>query len=193
MFGPVVKGAWLGFCIAVPVGPIGILVLTKSLQFGRWAGLASGFGAALADMTYGFLAAAGVRLAAAHARVIGIVGGVVLLLLAWKSWREKPAADCAAPPQKTLWSSTITTFLLTLSNPMTILSFAAMIASVGVDAPMQFVAGVFAGSMLWWLTLSLAAGSLRHLIEIRSTMLNRLAASSLAAFGVYAIWVKTLG
>ena len=187
MLDSIFKGVWLGFCIAAPVGPTGILVLTQALQRGPGAALASGLGAALADLIYGFLAVAGVRLAAGHARAVGVIGGVILLWLAWRSWRQTPAAA-----EKIRVSGTATTFLLTLSNPMTILSFAALVASTGGTAPGYFVMGVFLGSMLWWTILSVTAGSMRRWVEIRGALLNRLSAVTLASFGIWAIWTRAL-
>ena len=184
MVAPLAKGIWLGFSIAAPVGPIGILVLKRALQRGYRAGIASGFGAALADLIYGCLAVAGVRLFAGTGRVVAIVGGLVLLWLAWRSWHEQPAQDSAVT------GGTITTFLLTLSNPMTILSFAAMIASVGAASPVYFVAGVFLGSMLWWTILSVSASSVRRWMEVRGVVLNKISALTLAAFGLWAIYAR---
>lgn len=192
MINAVLKGVSLGFCIAAPVGPIGILILKQALQRGRSAGLASGLGAALADLIYGFLAVAGVRLVAGYGRAVAVVGGFVLLILAWKLWREKPATDAAGVTTKSRWSGVGTTFFLTLSNPMTIVSFAAMVASTAADAPAYFVAGVFVGSMLWWAMLSLTAVWLRRWIEIRGILLNRLAGGTIACFGIWTIWSKGL-
>lgn len=186
------RGAWLGFCIAAPVGPIGILVLKQSVQRGRWAGIASGFGAALADLIYGYLTIAGVRLAGRYGRVTATAGGLLLLWLAWKSWRETPRCDDAAPELRAGWRNTFTTFLLTLSNPMTILMFAGLIASAATNAPAQFVAGVFLGSMAWWIILSTTAAWLGQAIAIRGSVLNRIAAVTLASFGVWALWAQGL-
>jgi putative LysE/RhtB family amino acid efflux pump len=191
MLSSVVKGVWLGFCIAAPVGPIGILVLTQALRRGPGAALASGLGAALADLIYGLLAVAGVRLAAGHARIVGVTGGFILLWLAWRSWRASPA-NGDAPEMKIRLGGTATTFFLTLSNPMTILSFAAMVASTGGASPGYFVMGVFLGSMLWWTILSVTGGSLGRWIEIRAVVLNRLSAATLASFGIWAIWSRAL-
>jgi putative LysE/RhtB family amino acid efflux pump len=188
MIGSVLKGAWLGLCIAAPIGPIGILVLTRALRWGRGAGLASGFGVALADLIYGLLAVAGVRLAAGHARTLAIVGGFILLWLAWRLWRQMPSGDAAPAARMSRWSCAATTFLLTMSNPMTIVLFGAMVASAGAGRPAQFVGGIFLGSMLWWTVLSFAAAWLRRWIEIRGVVLNRIAAVTLAAFGLWAIW-----
>ena len=183
MLDAIAKGTWLGFAIAAPVGPIGVLVLKQSLRHGRRAGLSSGLGAALADLIYGFLAVAGVRLAAGAGRAVGLAGGLMLLWLAYRSWREQPAA-ASAP----IAGGTLSTFLLTLSNPMTILSFAALVASVGAGAPGWFVCGVFLGSMLWWTLLSCAAASLSGFLNGRARMLNRIAAVTLAVFGIVALW-----
>jgi putative LysE/RhtB family amino acid efflux pump len=188
----IAKGAWLGFCIAAPVGPIGTLVLKQSLKWGSRAGLASGLGAALADLCYGFLAVAGVRLAAAYARPIAVLGGCFLLWLAWKSWREAPTEGVAATKRTSSIRNLATTFVLTVSNPMTILSFAAMVASVGAEAPAYFVAGVFVGSMLWWVLLSTTSAWLAAFIEVRGAVVNRAAAVTLATFGIWAIWSKGL-
>ncbi len=190
MIEPVVKGLWLGFCIAAPVGPIGTLVLKKSLRWGFRTGVICGMGAALADLCYGLVASAGVRLTSAYSRPFAVVGGLLLLWLAWKSWQDAPAQEATNVAEQRWVRNMTTTFLLTLSNPMTILSFAALIASSGSEAPECFVAGIFAGSMLWWITLSAASSGLARFIEIRGFVLNRVAAITLAAFGIWAIYSK---
>jgi putative LysE/RhtB family amino acid efflux pump len=191
MIDSLAKGLWLGFCIAAPVGPIGTLVLKRSLTSGFRAGLACGLGAALADLCYGILAAAGIHFAAAYARPLAIAGGLLLLWLAWKSWQEtSPSAEIK--PRKGYLRNVAATFLLTLSNPMTILVFAAMIASAGSRSPGWFVIGVFSGSMLWWLTLSGAASSLTPYIAVRGVVLNRIAAITLAAFGLWTLFTCAL-
>ena len=189
MVSSILRGVWLGFSIAAPVGPIGVLVLKRALQSGRWAGIRSGFGAALADLIYGFLAVAGVRLAAGYSRGVAIAGGSVLLWLAWRSWKERPRADGDGEAEER-YRGTLATFLLTLSNPMTILSFAAMVASAGADAPALFVVGVFSGSMLWWVVLSIGAAAFRPALEGKGIALNRLAAVTLGCFGLWALLVR---
>lgn len=189
---PVAEGVWLGFSIAAPIGPIGALVLKQSLRSGFRAGLVSGLGAALADLCYGMLAAAGVHMAASYARPIAIVGGVILLWLAWKTWHQAPRPEIAVAKREGQLRRIGTTFLLTISNPMTILSFAAMISAVGAADPAQFVAGVFLGSMAWWTVLSASSSWIAKRIEIRSSILNRAAAITLAGFGVWGVLVKGL-
>ena len=182
------KGMWLGFCIAAPVGPIGILVLTRAIRSGYKAGLASGLGAAMADFIYGVLAVAGVRMVPGNDRSLGLAGGLFLLWLAWKSWRDRPVSEVSLTGSQ----GTLTTFMLTISNPMTILSFAAMVASSGTQDPVWFVAGVFAGSMLWWTLLSATAAWLRSRIQTQAVLFSRLSALTLASFGVWAIWSRLL-
>lgn len=188
----IAEGAWLGFCIAAPVGPIGTLVLKQSLRSGFRAGVVSGLGAALADLCYGSLAAAGIRLAAAYKRPVAIVGGIILLWLAWKTWHEASPQDVATAQSEGALRRAATTFLLTISNPMTILSFAAMISAVGATDPAQFVGGVFLGSMLWWTVLSASSAWIANRVEIRGSMLNRVAALTLGGFGVWGVVVKGL-
>ncbi|HEY4379337.1 MAG TPA: LysE family transporter [Acidobacteriaceae bacterium] len=191
MFDSIAKGLWLGFCIAAPVGPIGTLVLKQSLTRGFRAGFTSGLGAALADLCYGALAAAGIHFAAAYSRPIAVVGGAVLLWLAWRSWHEPaPAADLKT--REGNLRNFATTFLLTLSNPMTILSFAALIASTGSAAPGWFVLGVFSGSLLWWLILCAGASSLAPYLAHRGAILNRVAAVTLATFGLWTLYTRIL-
>jgi threonine/homoserine/homoserine lactone efflux protein len=195
MIDAIAKGVWLGFCIAAPVGPIGLLVMNRAIRSGRRAGLASGLGAALADLVYGILAVAGVRLAAGFVRPAALCGGVLLLWLAWRAWRQAPAstAVAAAAGSRTCLACWGTTFALTITNPMTLLAFVALVASTGANAPAWFVLGIFLGSMLWWTLLSCAAGWLGASGLARGPWLGRLAGFSLAAFGCRSIWDKGLG
>ena len=192
MLASFIKGAWIGICIAAPVGPIGTLVLKKSLRSGFRVGLICGAGAALADLCYGLAASTGLRLAAAYSRAIAIVGGVFLLWLAFRSWREARVEQAVDLKSQSPLRDLATTFLLTLSNPMTIVSFAALIASVGSEAPIWFVGGVFTGSMLWWFVLSGASSSVGRFVEIRGQVINRAAALVLAAFGIWAIYSRMM-
>jgi len=176
----VLQGAVLGFSIAAPVGPIGVLVLRRSIDGGRKAGFLCGLGAATADLCYGAAAAYGVTALSAWQRPTSIIGGILLLYLAWSTYRSSPGEKAASS------SGFAGTFALTLANPMTILSFAALVASAGTASPAWFIAGVFLGSLAWWALLSSAAA----LIPARRATLvwvNRLAALVLAGFGLAAL------
>ncbi|RKP46680.1 LysE family translocator [Pararobbsia silviterrae] len=161
--------AWtIGFCIAAPVGPIGMLCIERSLSDGFERGLATGLGAACADAVYGLLGAVGVAGIVtgfpAVTRVLQIGGGLFLLWLAAAMFRTRARAGISRGATVSVRRAFATTFALTLSNPTTILSFVAMFAALGSSvaasdggpwrATALMVAGVFTGSACWWLALS---------------------------------------
>jgi threonine/homoserine/homoserine lactone efflux protein len=167
-----VRGFVLGFTIAAAVGPISLLCIRRTLAEGRLVGLVSGLGVATADATYGAIAAFGLTavsdLLVDGRRVLGIVGGAFLLWLAWRTFRAVPgdARPTDAAARHGLARAYLSTLGLTLTNPMTILSFAALFVGLGVtasDAPgaALLTAGVFAGSAAWWLVLVGLVGALR--------------------------------
>ncbi|MDX2137177.1 MAG: LysE family transporter [Chloroflexota bacterium] len=165
----------LGFSIAAPVGPIGVLTIRRTLAHGRLAGLATGMGAASADAVYGALAAFGLTLITDFlVRIqtpISILGALFLLWLGIKTLRTPPADHAAQATGSTLPGMYASSFLLTITNPMTILSFLALFVGAGLMAEggdtsivhaTVIVAGVFSGSAVWWLLLSGGVGLLRE-------------------------------
>lgn len=164
------QGIGIGFAIAAPVGPIGMLCIRRSLRNGWVAGLVTGLGAATADAMYGLVAAGGLGLAGwliGHARGLSLAGAALLAALGVESLRAfrrkatapgERATEPDAPPASA-HAAFASTFALTASNPMTIVSFVGVIAALGAPGagtagtPWLLVAGVFAGSMLWWLIL----------------------------------------
>jgi len=162
----------IGFSIAAPVGPIGVLCIRRSLTEGRWTGLVTGLGAATADAFYGSIAAFGLTLVSSfligQASWIRLVGGLFLAYLGVKTLLSKPAERPAQAGGMNLAGAYSSTLLLTLTNPMTILSFAAIFAGLGAGlsghgygSAVSIVLGVFAGSSCWWLLLSTGASLLR--------------------------------
>lgn len=174
----VARGFVLGFTIAVAVGPISLLCIRRTLAEGRVVGLASGLGVATADATYGAIAAFGLTavsdLLIDGRRVLGIVGGCFLLWLAWRTFRAVPSDGASADTgaRRGLPAAYLSTLGLTLTNPMTILSFAALFVGLGVtggDAAgaASLTAGVFAGSAAWWVVLVAVVGALRSRVTPR--------------------------
>lgn len=154
----------LGLAVAAPLGPIGTLCINRTLKSGLRAGLAGGLGTALGDAFYAAIAALGFTAFAAaivtFETPLKLIGGLFMLWLGWKGLAAVPLGHPHAPSGacrvKNLAGIVLTTFLLTITNPMTVLFFAAMFASIGSlegDAPCVVVAGIFGGSMLWWLIL----------------------------------------
>jgi threonine/homoserine/homoserine lactone efflux protein len=173
------RGVAIGFAIASPVGPIGTLCVRRTLAFGLRNGIATGLGAATADATYAALAAAGISAATAlTARIalpLHVVGALALAYLALTIVRRRPAErDAELRPASDLVAFA-TTFVLTLCNPATILSFAAVVAAtalgrhaLALGAGVAFVAGVWVGSALWWLILSGTIARVRHRLGSRA-------------------------
>jgi len=206
MFDPhyFLKGAALGFSIAAPVGPIGILCIRRTLQFGRWSGLFSGLGATFADLLYGVIAAFGLTFISdfilAEKFWIRLLGGVFLLFLGMKTFFAKPIDLAHAKVNhKTLISDFFSTFLLTLSNPLTIFAFVAVFAALGLvhtshkytDA-LWLIFGIFVGSTVWWLLISEGITFFRKKLN-RGIMpwINRFAGMLIIAFGL-AVWLSIL-
>jgi threonine/homoserine/homoserine lactone efflux protein len=198
------RGLVIGFSIAAPVGPIGILCIRRTLTEGRTSGFLSGLGAATADALYGCIAGFGLTVISAFLVEqrfwIQLIGGVFLLALGVKTLRSAPAEQAAAASGTGLTASYASTFLLTLTNPMTILSFAGIFAALGVaetggdvSAAALLVLGVFVGSAAWWLLLSGGVGLLREKLStgvLRWT--NRLSGVILLVFGAVAVWQAAL-
>lgn len=194
------KSLAMGLAIAAPLGPIGALCIQRTLARGFLAGAAGGLGTALADALYASLAAAGfATFAATLARIstpLGLVGGGFLLWLGWRGWpRGTPAARAAvAPAASGLLATTATTFALTMANPATILSFAAIFAGLGLAESASpataalVVGGVFAGSMLWWLALSGTVAGLHHRLPPGFALwVARLSSLMMGGFGLWAL------
>ncbi|WP_343727155.1 LysE family translocator [Burkholderia seminalis] len=195
-----IKSVVMGLSIAVPVGPIGMLCIQRSLSRGFRAGFATGIGAACADAIYGLLGALGIAgiVTAFPMLTVGlkIGGGAFLVWLAWTILRQPPA-DAALQrdlPRTTVLRDFLTTFGLTLSNPMTILSFVGIFAALGPlsgtpgssvgPAVAWMVAGVFVGSAAWWLCLSSATAALRTKLSLAFMHgLSRVSAAVMAVFG----------
>jgi len=192
------QGLVLGFSIAVPVGPIGLLCLRRSLAHGRLSGLVSGLGAATADALYGLVAALGLTAVThfllAYQRPLQLTGALFLLYLGVATLRSSPPVTAApAAPASTLASDYLSTLFLTLANPLTILSFLGIFAGLGVGtsaatpfSAFTLVLGVFLGSAAWWLILSLTASTLgTRLQPHRFRVLNISSGLLLAAFGLW--------
>jgi len=204
-----IKSVMIGLSIAAPVGPIGVLCIQRSLSRGFRSGFATGIGAACADAIYGLLGAIGIAGIATTLPVLGIVlkigGGAFLIWLAWGIAREAPTAPAglSETSRATVLRDFLTTFGLTLSNPMTILSFIAVFAALGPLATGQaardgagwrtvlpMVGGVFAGSAVWWLCLSGGTAALRRKMpESLMHGIARLSAVAIAVFGGFQLVV----
>jgi threonine/homoserine/homoserine lactone efflux protein len=192
------KGLIIGISIAAPVGPIGVLCIQRTITYGKLNGLATGLGAASADAVYGFVAAFGLTFISnflvAQQTWFRIIGGGFLIYLGIRAYFSTPKNTTVNTNNQNHAGAYGTTFLLTLSNPMTILSFAAIFSGFGlVDSSMHYgsaalmVIGVFLGSASWWLLLSSGTNLFRNKLNERLSWINKLSGIVIAAFGVVAI------
>jgi threonine/homoserine/homoserine lactone efflux protein len=194
------KGLILGFVIAAPVGPIGVLCARRTLTHGRRAGFFSGMGAATADAIYGFIAAFGLTFVSnflvGHQFWLRLVGGTLLCFLGTKTLvlvpKENSELSSSARKYAGMYTST---FFLTLTNPMTIFSFAAVFAGFGlagtkgsVTSAGMLILGVFFGSALWWLILIGIFSLFKKRFEHHELQwVNRIAGLIIAGSGVLAL------
>ena len=194
-----VRGIVIGFSIAAPVGPIGLLCIRRSLNQGMLTGLLTGLGAATADACYGCLAGFGLtvitRLLIEQNFWLQLIGGVFLCCLGLKTFQKHETETASAHEVRGHLMAYGSAFLLTITNPMTIVSFTAIFAGIGIvtapngyAASITLVTGVFMGSSLWWAVLT---GSLkiirRKLTPATHQWLNRLSGIILLLFGIWSL------
>ena len=193
------KGLTLGFAIAAPVGPIGILCIRRTLHYGRLSGLFSGLGAALADSFYAVIAAFSLTLIS-NFLIAGqfwfrLIGGMFLLYLGLKTFFSSVAVKSNEISHTSFLGDFVSTFFLTVSNPMTILFFVGIFAGLGFSNShinyadsLTLVCGVFLGSAAWWLILSEGVTLFRKKVSQNVMLwLNRIAGTLIAAFGIAAL------
>ena len=195
------RGLVIGFSIAAPVGPIGVLCIRRTLAEGRASGLVSGLGAASADAMYGMVAAFGLTFISSflidQKIALRLIGGAFLLYLGVKTLLAKPAeqTQTMATEDRNLIAAYASTFFLTVTNPLTNISFAAIFAGLGIVSAngnyltaATLVVGVFLGSALWWLVLSGGVAVLRSRVNAFALQwVNRISGVVIAAFGLVAL------
>lgn len=197
--GLLLKGIVVGFSIAAPVGPIGLICIRRTLAEGRTYGFLSGLGAATADVVYGSVGAFGVTVISNalvdQQALLRLAGGIFLCYLGIKTFAAGPAAGPESGRKGMLAGAFVSTFLLTLTNPMTILSFAAVFAGLGLGGSYEnyysaaiLVIGVFVGSSMWWFILSGGVGAARRILNPASLLIvNRISGAIITGFGIFAL------
>lgn len=159
------KGFVIGLLINAPVGPIGILCIRRSFTEGKVLGFVSGLGVATVDAIYGLVAAFGLTFISnfliQQQLWIRLIGGFLLLYLGVKVFRARSVKKVTLPRASSLLSAYVSMFFVTLTNPVTFLSIAAIFAGLGVpgmygnDTPIiALVFGLLIGSTVWWLLVS---------------------------------------
>lgn len=194
------QGCAVGIAVAAPVGPIGLLCIKRTLERGWTVGVASGVGVAAADASYGLMVAAGLSatgLLLAFATPMQVIGGLLIAFLGLRALKaglnEIPGRAARGGPGRGPAGAFASAYALTLTNPMTILAFAGLVAGLGTTSASKpaavyvLVAGVFAGSLLWWVFLATATALARTKLTPRVT--RWLDLGSGAVLLVWGLWI----
>ena len=196
-----IRGLLIGLSIAATVGPMSVLCIQRTLNKGQLYGLVSGLGIATADGVYGSIAAFGLTLITnfliQEQIWIRLIGGLFLIYLGMKTILSRPSEKAVALNIKSngYLGAYASTFLLTLTNPLTILSFAAIFAGIGVgSASNNFISatvivfGVFSGSTLWWIILTSIISLLRKKMDAQWLLwISRISGAIITLFGIGAL------
>jgi threonine/homoserine/homoserine lactone efflux protein len=188
----------IGLMVSVPLGPMGVLIIQKTLQKGALAGFISGLGAAFADLFYATVAVFGlgfvVNLIQSHELLLQILGGIVLIIIGLIIYFRNPLKQIRMRKRvskKGLLGDFATLFFLTVSNPVTIVVFMAVFAGASVfgDAPsfkieLFVLAGILLGGSLWWYTLSTLINIFRKKFRLRVLItINRISGILITILG----------
>ncbi|HTY36173.1 MAG TPA: LysE family transporter [Bacteroidota bacterium] len=193
------KGIIIGFALALPIGPIGILCIRKTAAEGHLAGMIIGFGAATADALYGFIAAFGLTVISdalvTRQLWFRLIGGAFLCYLGIKTYLAKPVENAKSTNGAGFLGSYISTFFLTLTNPISIIAFLGVFAGFGLrkadlslGSAATLITGVFLGSSLWFFLLSYSITLFRNRINATGLgWVNRISGFLIIVFGIIAI------
>jgi len=189
------RGLAVGFALAAPVGPVGVLCVRRALADGRHAAFIAGLGAAFADTFYGAVAGLGVTVVSSflveHHIFLRIVGGLILIVLGTRSLCMRQPFEPTPACGPGLLKDFVSTFLITLTNPGTILASMGVFAAFGAFGQQEMgssailILGIFGGSTLWWVILSGAASAARSRLSPRALeRLNQGSGITLLLFGL---------
>lgn len=196
------RGVAIGFAIAAPIGPVGLLCIRKALADGRVAAFVAGLGAAMADTFFGAVVGMGLGVVSqfitGHTFVLKVIGGLFMLGLGLHTWRAAAASLDSDPDGGRgpgMLRDFLSTFVITISNPGTILGVVGVFAALGASAQANslahqtmLVAGIFTGSALWWAVLSELTIAVRaRFTPARMRLFNHISGGLLMGLGALAL------
>ena len=196
-----IKGVLIGFVASIPLGPVGVICVQRTLCKSRRSGFFSGLGAASADTVFATVAAFFLTMVLAfvqrHLDILKVVGGICVIIVGVNIFLKNPVVQIRRnrANKGSLWSDYLSVFFITLTNPAFILMFIALFASFGIstrEGPdfigAALIGGVFLGASVWWFTLTLGVGFLRRRFRPRHMLyLNRISGALIVALGAIAI------
>jgi threonine/homoserine/homoserine lactone efflux protein len=190
-----IRGILAGLAISIPVGPVNVLCISRTLAKGPKAGLISGLGAATADTIYGAIAGFSISFVISflvrELFWIRFFGGMLLIGIGFLYYFRRPKPLSEEKGEGSANSEYATAFLLNLTNPTTVLSFLAVLAALGLGQhkaralTVLVVVGIFCGAMIWWATLAAIANHFRDRLDDRAVVwMNRIAGLAIGGFGL---------
>lgn len=203
----IIDGMLVGFSASVPLGPIGVLCIQRTLQRGRLSGFVSGLGAASSDVIYAIIAGFSLSFIVTFIEEqfvwIQVFGSIILILLGWHIFRSNPAKQLrkqrSGKSKNSYLQDYVSTFLLTFSNPLAIFLFIAFFAGFGVVmtnsgiyGQLVLITGVFLGAAAWWFLLTSVVGFFRSAVNLRRLFwINRIAGATIIILVVigFASWM----
>ena len=198
------RGAAAGVAISAPVGPVNVLCVSRTLAKGLKSGFVSGLGAAAADTFYGCIAGFSIQVIIGfllrEENKLRVFGGLLLVVIgAWYFFRRPESLSKQSHDEET-HSDFVSTLLLNLTNPTTVLSFLAVLAALGLSGrrgvalTLVMIGGIFIGAMAWWLFLISMSHLFREKFDDRALFrMNRLAGIAIGLFGIVMFWLGATG
>ena len=197
----IIKGIIIGVLVSIPLGPVGVVCIQRTLNRGRWAGFFSGMGAAFADTIFAIIAVLGlsfiINFVEEHQLYFKIIGCVFLIFLGYRIFYTNPITQIRRQRnnKNNLFEDFLSVFLLTLTNPLAVFLFLAVFASLGILADelnyyvaFYIVLGITLGAALYWFSLSSFVNAFRKKFRLKSLWwLNKISGMSIMLFGLAAI------
>lgn len=197
-----IKGMLLGFLASIPLGPIGIICIQRTLGKGRWSGFISGLGAASADTIVAIIAGLGLSFVIiffkSNSHILVILGSLIMIVLGVRIFLKSPAKQVRERKMKknNLYTDYLSVLILTLSNPLTIFVFIAIFAGLnlvfgtnGFILKMLIFSGIFIGASCWWFLLTSLVNIYREKFNLKNLWwLNKITGGIIIAFGVVALF-----
>ena len=191
-----IQGMIIGLTLAVPVGPISLVCIHRTVANGRLHGIVSGLGVATADSFYAAVAFLGLTaisgLITGHQVLFRLMAGIVLIFIGMRVFRSIPAAVSPNDGQEPFLGDYLSLLVIAIANPLTIIFFITILPGFGVVAQgttliaaVPFVAGVFLGSAVWWISLCGSLGAVRSRLSTENLrQINRISGILITCFGI---------